>query len=102
MFGAGPNGEGTGDLCPNDLFGVTRFAFSTRLAHTEYHPQSRPQPGFRLGFDNRIAFKMVRAAFGMADNHITRPGVAQHFGGNIPGMRAFGIGMTILSANGEA
>ena len=52
----------------------------------------RPRPLPHQG----IALAMVGAPLGMADDDGAGAGIGQHFGGNIAGMGAGGLGMAIL------
>jgi hypothetical protein len=44
---------------------------------------------------------VIAAAFGMTDDHGGRSGIAQHFGGDVAGVRTRGERMAILTADGH-
>ena len=59
-------------------------------------------PGrFRLLPHQRVALAVIGAPLGMADNDGAGAGIRQHFGRNIAGMGARGLGVTILRADRE-
>ena len=68
------------------------------LAHADHRDQAGGQGGLGLRADTVAGFPIRHAAFGMAQNHISRPGILQHGGRDIPGMGALGGLMAILPA----
>ena len=59
-------------------------------------------PGrFGLLPNQRVALAVIGAPLGMADNDGAGAGIRQHFGRNIAGMGAGGLGMAILRADRE-
>jgi hypothetical protein len=55
--------------------------------------------GYCLGANVGICLVVIGAAFRMADDDSHGAGILEHFGGDIAGMSASGLGVTILAAD---
>src|SRR6185437_14228173 len=70
---------------------------SASLSPTQITAMS-PARRRRLGADRLVAFAMIAAPLRVADDDVAAPGILQHLGAEIAGMRALRRRMAILAA----
>ena len=83
----------------DDGEGVARLTLGSRFAdaNDRREPRAERRPG--LGANDLIGFVVAGAALRVAKDYVARPGILEHFGGNIAGEGAACLGMAILAAN---
>ncbi len=93
-----PLGQRSGQLAQNDFERGAGVALGQGFADAGNGAQARPPRGGDFGVHVGIAFAMVGAPFGMADDGVAAAQFRQHLGGDVAGMRARRRGMAILRA----
>ena len=74
-----------------------------RLAFAEADDGDEPGAvrGRRLRAHQRVAFAVVGAALGVADDDVPAAGVGEHFGAHVAGVRARLGGVAVLTAESD-
>lgn len=91
-----------GQLVAHHVERPAGMALGVALAHADDRGQFRPPRGLGLGAHERIGLAMVGAALGMTQYHGGRPGIGDHLGRNLPGVRARPARMAVLRADADA
>ena len=101
--GGGIVGDRAVKLAADHLQRAARVALRLGFTDADDRGQTGDKGGLRLGFDQGVAFAMaafakVGAAFGMAEDDISGPRIAQHGSRDVTGMGTRGVRVAILPA----
>ena len=95
----GSVGQRPVELTPDNLQSLAGFTLGALFADTDNGGQPRAPGRLRFRPHLRIGLVMVGAPFGMADDDRARSGIGQHLRGNVAGVGARRLGVTVLSAD---
>ena len=98
----GVAGDRAGELRADAAEGLAGVALGLGLADADDGEEAGPPGRGGLARDERVVSPWSAAALGMADDHRDRAGVRQHLGGDVAGMGAGGLRVTVLAAEREA
>ena len=87
------------ELRADDIERLAGFALFTGFADADDRRQSGAKRGLGFGFHIAVLLAVIGAALGMADNDKGCPGVGQHFGADVAGVRAARLCVAILPAD---
>src|SRR5579871_1990660 len=81
--------------------GAAGITLGARFADTDHGGKAGAPRGKRLVADRCVGLAVIVATFGMADDNGLRPGIFEHFGGNVARIGPGGSGMAVLGTDGD-